>query len=410
MSYKGGMDLMRGIPAVIVTGVVAAATISAAGLVGLVPVQAARAGTVRVPCSVRALVLAMTSSSDGEVLNLASNCTYLLTKGLPVISTDLVVLGNGATLSRAYEPGTPAFVLLSSDAAFLTISRLSFRNGDGAITMDGGQLTVNGGTFTRNTGTDGGAISEPVVQGGYNAPAVSNATFIGNRATDSGGAIFDGDSPLGGIQVTNCTFSGNVAANFGGAVYDFATGDSVTGSVFLGNRAGTGGALFLDPAGQAYMSGDKLTGNIAAVNGGAIDSLDSLDLVHSKLSGNRAGGMGGGLYIDPRDFFETAADTEFVGNSAAEGGAIANTGFLELTGVIISGNHASEYGAGIYNVSYFVATNTLITRNAAVWGGGGIYNDVDDENYSTPTLTSSSVLNNNPDNCDPLGSLPGCAG
>jgi predicted outer membrane repeat protein len=383
----------------------------ATGPAGPAPAQAASgAVAVSVPCSVRALVLAFTSVSSGEAMSLARNCTYLLTQGLPVVSADLVILGNGAALQRSRAPGTPAFILLASDAASLTVSRLSFRNGNGAISMGGGQLTVNGGTFTGNTAADGGAISEPVVQTGYNGPVVSNATFIANTATDSGGAIFDGDSPLGGIQATNCVFSGNVAANFGGAIYDFATGESVTGSVFTGNRAGTGGALFLDPAAQSFMSGDVLKGNTATGNGGAIDSVDSLDLAHSKLFDNRAGGMGGGLYIDPRDFFEMVTDTEFIGNSAAYGGGIANPGFLEMTDVTISRNRATAYGAGIYNASFFGAANSFITGNVAVSGGGGIYNDVDNENFSTPTLTSTSVLNNKPDNCDPLGSVPGCTG
>jgi predicted outer membrane repeat protein len=404
------MGLMRGISAVFVAGAAVAATISATSLAGLAPAQAAPAAAVSVPCSVRALVRALTSVSNGEELSLASNCTYLLTQGLPVVSADLVILGNGATLKRSGAPGTPAFIILASDAALLTVNRLSFRNGNGAITMGGGQLTVNGGTFIGNTATDGGAISEPIAGPGYNGPVVNDAVFIANTATDSGGAIYDGDDALEGVQVTDCTFSGNEAGNFGGAIYDFATGESVTGSMFLGNSAGTGGALFLDPASSAYMSGDVLKGNSATGNGGAIDSLYGLDLAHSKFFDNHAGGMGGGLYIDPRDFFEIATDTEFIGNSAVDGGGIANPGFLELDDVTISRNHASAYGAGIYNVSYFEAVNTVITDNVAASGGGGIYNDVNNENFSTPTLVDSSVLNNKPDNCEPAGSAPGCTG
>src|ERR1700683_1823113 len=346
---------MRGIPAVIVAGTGAVATIMATSLPGLAPAQAARAGTVRVPCSVRALVLALTGVSSGEELSLERNCTYLLTRGLPVVSADLVILGNGATLKRSYAPGTPAFILLASDAAFLTVSRLSFRNGDGAITMGGGQLTVTGGTFTGNAAADGGAISELVVKTGYNGPVVSNATFIANRAADSGGAIFDGDSALEGIQVTDCTFSGNLAANFGGAIYDFSVGETVSGSTFVGNQGGNGGALFLDPAGLAGMSGDVLKSNRATRDGGAIYALYGLNIAKSKVLDNGAGDMGGGLYIDPRNIFDLATDTEFIGNSAQDGGGIANQGFLELSDVTISRNRASALGAGIYNEAFFEA-------------------------------------------------------
>jgi polymorphic membrane protein len=387
-----------------------AATIMETSLLGLGPAQAVRTATVRVPCSVPALVLAMASVSSGEELSLTPNCTYTLTQGLPAVSQDLVILGNGATLTRSYAPGIPAFVILSSDAGSLTVNRLSFRNGDGAITMDGGQLTVNGGTFTGNTAADGGAISEPEAQDGYNAPVVSNATFIANRATDSGGAIYDGNNPLNGVQVTNCTFSLNRAANFGGAIYDFSIDETVNGSIFLGNRAGNGGALFLDPAGLASMSGDVLKSNSATQEGGAIYTLFGLDIGNSKILDNRAGDMGGGIYIDPRNIFDLVTDTEFIGNSANDGGGIANQGFLELSDVVISRNNAREFGAGIYNDAFFEAANTLITRNVAVSDGGGVYNDVNNENYDTPQLTNTSVLNNKQGNCAPLGSVPGCVG
>jgi len=403
---------MFGKSEIMVAGTVAAATMMAAGLLGLAPAQAARALTVSVPCSVRALVLDLTSVSSAEELNLARGCTYLLSQGLPVVSEDLTILGKGATLERSYAPGTPAFIILQSQAASLTVSRLSFRNGDGGISMGGGgELTVNGGTFTGNTAADGGAISEP--NSGYNGPVVSGATFIDNRATDSGGAI--GDAAAGdGIQVTDCTFSGNAAANFGGAISDFADGESVVGSLFLRNKAGNGGALFLDPNGSAGVSGDVFDGNSATGDGGAVYGQYGLGMDNSKFSDNHAGDTGGGLYIDPIGIDVTVSATDFTGNSANDGGAIGNFGLVstDLTDVTISGNHASMYGGGIYNVTYVDALNTQITRNSAGSGGGGIYDDasIDGQNFTTPTLTNSPVLDNKPDNCEPLGSIPGCTG
>jgi hypothetical protein len=399
---------MRGKRARIAACAVAAVS---TGILGLAPAQAALvpSDTVTVPCSIHALALAMNSISSGEVLSLASNCTYLLSQALPVVSEDLTISGNGATLERSDAPGVPAFVILASDAASLTVNRLSFRNGDGGISMSGGALTVNGGTFTGNTAADGGAISQ--LAAGGNGPVVTGARFIGNRATDSGGAIYDGNAPFGGVEVTDCTFGGNEAANFGGAISDFSQGESVTGSVFLGNRAGNGGALFLDPNGGADLSHDVLDGNSATGNGGAVYSQYGLAMDNSKFSDNHAGGQGGGLYIDVIAYEDTVASTDFTGNSATDGGAIGNIGEtgLDLTDVAISGNHARAYGAGIYNESYFDAVGTQITGNDAVSGGGGIYN-VEDEDFTTPTLMNSSVVDNKPDNCEPLGSIPGCTG
>jgi hypothetical protein len=102
---------------------------------------------------------------------------------------------------------------------------------------------------------------------------------------------------------------------------------------------------------------------------------------------------------------------DFSGNSAEDGGAIYNTqaGYpMDLTDVSISGNHASAYGAGIYDQGTVDAVNTKITRNSAATGGG-IYDDsgsVDDP--AVTTLTNSSVLSNEPDNCEPANSIAGC--
>jgi hypothetical protein len=129
------------------------------------------------------------------------------------------------------------------------------------------------------------------------------------------------------------------------------------------------------------------------------------------LKNGRAGGIGRGvlhatvLSGEVREI-NTRANITYGG----DGGAIGNIGEtgLDLTDVAISDNHARAYGAGIYNESYFDAVGTQITGNDAV-SGGGIY-DVEDEDFTTPTLTSSSVVDNKPDNCEPLGSIPGCTG
>jgi hypothetical protein len=97
--------------------------------------------------------------------------------------------------------------------------------------------------------------------------------------------------------------------------------------------------------------------------------------------------------------------TAFIGNSATDGGGIANDRQLgmSLNEVIIFGNHATAYGGAIYNQSYFTTVTTQITRNIAGSGGGGID---DSDGFTTLLLTTTSVLDNTPDNCEPLGSIP----
>jgi predicted outer membrane repeat protein len=416
---SGGFKLMRGKPGKVIARRATTAILTAGGLAvftgiaGFAPAQAvptARTGAVTVPCSVIALARVMASVSDGEVLSLAPHCTYLLNRGLPALSADLTIFGNDATLERSQAPGTAAFTILESDADALTINALNFKNGAGAITMLGGELTVNGGTFSGNTAADGGAIFEPFT--GLNAPVVSDATFIANRATDSGGAIYDGDAGLDGVTAINCVFSGNQATNYGGAIFDFSIYQEISGSVFRGNRAEYGGAVLVDPDAGADLSNDVFEGNSATGDGGGIYSFYSVSIENGKISGNHADGQGGGLYSGPMGFDDSAMNTEFAENSAADGGAIGNFGAsgVDLTEVTIARNRASQYGGGIDNESYVAAVNTLISRNGAGSSGGGIYSDVNNENYFMPTLTNSAVVDNEPDNCVPLGSITGCVG
>jgi hypothetical protein len=108
-----------------------------------------------------------------------------LTAGLPVVGQDLAIWGNRATLKRSHACGTPAFVILQADGAALTVSKLNFRDGSGAIAItDTATLAVNGGTFTGNTGGNGGAIFD------FDGPddQVTGSVIRRNQAA-SGGAL-----------------------------------------------------------------------------------------------------------------------------------------------------------------------------------------------------------------------------
>jgi len=416
--------------------VAAAGAITAAGL-GCAQVAQAAPAVVHVPCSARTLAADIASASSGEELSLAPSCVYRLTAGLPVVSQDLTILGNRATLERSYAPATPAFTILQADAGALTVSKLNFRHGNGAIAVTGAAtLTVNGGTFAGNTAADGGAILDNSTGG--NGPQVNGATFTANTATGAGGAI--ANIPIannrpgenGGVQVTDSTFTANrgraifdndapaqpgvrvtdstFTANTGGAISDSSVSEVVTGSVFSGNTAEYGGALAFNPDGGATLSRVVIHGNKATADGGGISIFNgSLFVENSSISGNHAGGRGGGLCTcSTQGGEDKVADTDIRGNSAGDGGGIYNTTQgMDLTNVKISGNYAGAYGGGIYNLGSVGAVNTRIIRNRAATGGGGIY---DSTSAAAAFLTNSPVLYNKPDNCEPAGSITGCTG
>jgi hypothetical protein len=435
----------------------AAAAVVAAVLTGM----PAAAGTVtQVSCSTPALVSAVSGAASGATLSLAKGCTYVLTAALPTVAQDLTIDGNGATLHRSTATGTAAFTILTITAGTVTLNQLSFTNGNGAITVDNlAQLIVTGGTFSGNTAANGAAINNTaatVVQ-------VNGASFIDNTATEDGGAMYVFTAL--GDQITDCRFLGNTAADSGGAYWEFSNGTTISGSTFGANKAATGGALYLDDQ-FSQITKTVVYGNAATGSGGGIfDSPGGtpVPISGSMLLGNHAGGAGGGIdeesYGEPEPMTNTTvADNSATdgggindgagvymnytgdtisGNSASrDGGGINTGGSVLFSGIIlfhsraggidsstdsgsgnpplvsfanstISGNHAGARGGGVYNQESLGASSTRITGNQAAGGGGGIY---DNGTEATMALTDSTPADNEPDNCEPLGSITGCTG
>jgi hypothetical protein len=234
-------------------GRMTAAGVAAGGVIGvmaaaaLVPAQAAQAAasvraatSVRVPCDPATLAAAVTAAAGGAALSLAPGCNYVLTAGLPVVTRSLTIFGHGATLERSDAPGTPAFTILTVNdggqgVVSVALSRLNFRNGNGAIALiDGGELTVTGGTFTGNsTAGDGGAID---IEDSDNISRINGARFIANSAA-VGGAIDNDSGQNGELDISHCSFLGNHASSGGGAVLNESYDGSVSDSTFRRNTA-----------------------------------------------------------------------------------------------------------------------------------------------------------------------------
>jgi hypothetical protein len=118
------------------------------------------------------------------------------------------------------------------------------------------------------------------------------------------------------------------------------------------------------------------------------------------------------LEADPSQCHRT-----LVAEAVAAGGGIddvftdVTVDSTEVRGNVVSAPSGPAFGGGIHvqdgNVT--LQNRSRVTSNTAqgpAAGGGGIFNDA-----STVSLSSDSlVLSNNPDNCAPPGSVPGCTG
>jgi nitrous oxidase accessory protein NosD len=180
---------------------------------------------------------------------------------------------------------------------------------------------------------------------------------------------------------------------------------TVCGSDVSGNTASNGPGGGIHNAGTLVVCLSTVRDNYSAGAGGAINNNGSLTVSGSRLSGNSADNCGGIDSSVGTGITATVIRSSIHGNIArlADGGGVCNT--VTLSDSVVYGNTA-RFGGGIYeNGSTATVIRSAVVHNTASDQGGGIY-----KASGTVTLNQSLVRDNKPDNCDPSGSVPGCAG
>jgi hypothetical protein len=216
----------------------------------------------------------------------------------------------------------------------------------------------------RNTSLNGGGISSGNGNGGIppgTSHLVLNKTQVdGNTATapvpqpgsQGGPPIAAGGIANGGDAVLNSS-----EVNFNTATHTSGAGIVNHGSMTLNKSEVNGNTA----AGSGVVASGGGIINAQGPPGAAASAI--LVLNNSQVSNNRAGGDGGGI-----------------ANGVPLGGP------MPLIGGPVTLNHSQ------------------VTGNTAAHGGG-IFNF-----GGTVTLAKTSVTGNNPDNCEPPGSITGCVG
>lgn len=164
--------------------------------------------------------------------------------------------------------------------------------GSGGAIGGEGRIGEISGTFTNNSAGNGGAI----LNGWYGSLGkIYDATFTGNHAGSTGGAISNSvteqATDRGINQILNSTFTGNYAGSHGGAIASSPTFvNEINGSLFNGNyvnSTGTGYGGAISVYGTGYIKSGIyntrfLNNYVTAKNeayGGAIYSERSLNIV-----------------------------------------------------------------------------------------------------------------------------------
>lgn len=320
--------------------------------------------------------------SPGGIITFWENDTITLDNRLPIITSSITIIGNGAvsTIIQASEcnpvtlepagcepAGYNVFEVASSGS--LTLDGVTVRHGNaysGGAILNEGTLHVTNSTISANKAqTYGGGI--------FNANSdaittVANSIFSGNTTNDNGGGI----SNLSGIlTVTSSTFSNNGAQIRGGGISNIFGTATVTNSTFSENYADDGGGIS-NPYGTLTVTGSSFTENLAVTGGGTSNPYGTMTVTSSTFTDNYVFNIGGGL-INSGSLEIT--DSPVLSNQANNnGGGVYNSGSLKITGSTISGNNASVKGGGVFNNGILeIDQSTFLANDAEL--GGGIRND-----------------------------------
>ena len=206
----------------------------------------------------------------------------------------------------------------------------------------------------------------------------------GNALNDEGGGIMDVASS---VTVRNCTFAGNFSSQSGGGLYSRNSFSTLENCVFSGNESQWGGGMYTDDS-ASVMDGCTFTENEAAYGGGMATTNSHVpEVKNCTFSKNTASDRGGGMYTSNSANVSSSTFTE---NSASDGGGMFCIGYApKVMNCTFSGNTASSQGGGINN--YWLASTTII--NSTFYGNsaneGGNMANLD----SSPAVTNSIFWN-----------------
>ena len=224
-----------------------------------------------------------------------------------------------------------------------------------------------------------------------------NATFSGKNdfvdnsvATGNGGALnLEKESETkfsdSSLFENNSAANGNGGAIYGDGSLYFGDQNKLISAVFTNNTATDGGAVFVDENGKFVGYGEFIFGQDAGAKG------------------NVATNYGGAIYNKGQMSFvgfngKETKSIMFAANQATNGGAIYNTGALNLNGQLSFIDNSALYngkddtkgfGGAIYNTGNLniYGTNVEFSNNTAQKAGGAIYN-----NGGVVNISGSGIL------------------
>ncbi|WP_330439299.1 hypothetical protein OHB44_00155 [Micromonospora sp. NBC_00821] len=411
-----------------------------------------------VPCNADELIAAIVraNADSGAKLRLAEKCTYTLNRsapqppvpfgavGLPIITQQVVIDGNGSTIVRAAN-ATPFRILEVGAGGDLTLRDATIKGGqaDGGIGAGGGGIRVDIGgratientdvVYNHTNGTGGGIANFGVTKilGGndhgkdWNGKDKDKKKDSGSNISNNS-ALYDGGGVHnnGNLTVQNTRLSYNntigvvTVLPIGGAGGGLSNSQvAVLENVHLDNNTAgfRGGGIRGGINSTTEARNVEVNDNRAGSEGGGIFSDGVFHLRHGKVHHNEAGQRGGGVYNQIGQFVaeETSINENVAStNSTIEhgGGVYNGSGTVVLRRTHVDRNRAigsNSQGGGIYNNSSLTLTESKVTDNISILAPGGIFNDGGQVTVDQKTVISG----NRPTNCTPSSPpVPNCFG
>ncbi len=279
-------------------------------------------------------------------------------------------------------------------------------NNGGAIYNDNVSTTVINSNFLNNKAINGGAI--------YNEKSsiqVSNTTFKNNTASSNGGGIYLKDN-FSNIEFKEDTFTSNNATRGGGIYLSrdiFRNKElypiTITGGSFAGNQCSEYGggiyARYIDlKVNSVTVNGNVASGDNGKIpSGGGIYSFDSsVDFSNNIITNNNAI-YGGGIYTQIADDtnkykvtftnnkinYNTAEDPKTCKYEYCGAGGGMNITFVDDVDVDFNinsgefiGNNAADGGAIFFGYTWTNPNSNLVLKKALITGntasrGGGVW-------------------------------------
>jgi fibronectin-binding autotransporter adhesin len=251
---------------------------------------------------VAALIAAINTANANpgpDVISLAADSSYTLTApagtdgfrgafGLPSITSQVAIRGNGGFIERSDAPGTPDFRVVDVFSGDLTLIDVTIRGGQASVSAGG--LQGNGGGILNNNNS---------------RVTLMNSTVTGNTASDGGGIA----NICSGLVVENSTISFNTSSNGG------------RGGAGIMNRGGAGCSGTTISSSTIYENrsnfprGHNISDNFSP--------QPAITLKNSIVSSPTRGGAGGDCYASPSSIMPLSLGHNIFGDNSCPANTMA---------------------------------------------------------------------------------------